>query len=145
MTTNEFNSVLELFFSPTSEYNNSRKIGPFIISLSEEKNILIEGHIPFSLLLKIFKKVPSLKYNLDDFFSPELDDALRHFNFLMQFTNWDHKSYQEKYNLYLKEELKNLISTGNTSNLIIKKLSISSSPVEFFNFLKCLKSYYSEL
>lgn len=144
MTTNEFNSVLELFFSPTSEYNKSRKIGPFIISLSEEKNILIEGRIPFSLLLEILKKAPSLKYNLDDFSSPELDNALRHFNFLMQFTNLDHKSYQEKYDIYLKEELENLISTGNTYNLIIKKLSISSSPVELFNLLKCLKSYYSE-
>ena len=144
MTTNEFNSVLNLYFSPTLEYNKSRKIGPFIISLSEEKNILIEGRIPFSLLLEILKKTSSLKYNLDDFSSPELDNALRHFNFLMQFTNLDHKSYQEKYDLYLKEELGNLISTGNTSNLIIKKLSISSSPVELFNLLKCLKSYYSE-
>lgn len=144
MTTNEFNSVLELFFSPTSEYNKSRKIGPFIISLSEEKNILIEGCIPFSLLLEILKKAPSLKYNLDDFSSPKLDNALRHFNLLMQFTNLDHKSYQEKYDIYLKEELENLISTGNTYNLIIKKLSISSSPVELFNLLKCLKSYYSE-
>lgn len=53
MTTNEFNSVLNLYFSPTSEYNKSRKIGPFIIFLSEEKNILIEGRIPFSLLLEI--------------------------------------------------------------------------------------------
>lgn len=144
MTTNEFNSVLSLYFSPTSEYNKSRKIGPFIIFLSEEKNILIEGRIPFSLLLEISKKVPSLKYNSDDFSSPELDNALRHFNFLMQFTNLDHKSYQEKYDIYLKEELENLISTGNTYNLIIKKLSISSSPVELFNLLKCLKSYYSE-
>lgn len=144
MTTSEFNSVLELCFSPTSEYNKCWKIGPFTISLSDEENIVFTGHIPLSLLLEIYKKIPSLRYNRDDFSSPELDNALRHFNFLMQFTNLDHKSYQEKYDLYLKEELEDLIYTGNTSNLIIKKLSISSKPLDLFNLIKCIKSYYSE-
>ena len=145
MTTNEFNSVLDLCFSPTSEYNKSWKIGPFTFSLFEEKIIFVEGNISYSLLSEISKKVPSLKYDLDDFFSPELEVALKEFNFIIQFSNLDHESYSEKYDIYLKEVLDKLISTGNTINLVIKKLSINGDQAEFFNLLMCLKSYYSEL
>ena len=144
MTTNEFNSVLELCFSPTSEYNKCRKIGPFTISLSDEENIVFTGHIPLSLLLEIYKKIPSLKYNRDDFSSPELDAALKQFNFWFQYTSMDHNRYNEQYDLYQKSVLEDLIYTGNTSNLIIKKLSISSKPLDLFNLIKCIKSYYSE-
>ena len=56
----------------------------------------------------------------------------------------DHNRYNEQYDLYQKSVLEDLIYTGNTSNLIIKRLSISSKPLELFNLIKCIKSYYSE-
>ena len=144
MTTNEFNTVLNICFSPISGCNESRKIGPFTISLSKEKSILMQGRIPYSLLLEIYKKVPSLKYSWNDFSSPELDDALKHFNFFAQFSSMEIDSYNEQYDLYFQEVLNDLIFTGNTFNLVVAKLSISSDPVELFNLLKCIKSYYSE-
>lgn len=144
MTTNEFNSVLDFCFSPTSEYNKSRKIGSFTFSLFEEKIIFVEGKFSYSFLVEVLEKIPSLKYDLEDFSSPELEIALREFNFIIQFSSLDHKSYSKKYDIYFKEVLGRLISTGNTLNLIIKKLSINGDQVEFLNFISCLKSYYSE-
>lgn len=144
MTTNEFDTVLNICFSPISECYESRKLGPFTISLSKEKNILMQGRIPYSLFLEIYKKVPSLKFSCYDFTSPELDDASRYFNFFaVSFIN-NLEDYTKQYNLYFQEVLNDLISTGNTFDLIVSKLSISSDPIELFNLLKCIKSYYSE-
>lgn len=143
MTTNEFNSVLELFFSPTSEYNKSRKIGPFTFSLSKE-NILMEGRIPFSLLSRFCNEISSLKLNLDDFSSPKLDAALRRFNFSVGFFSDTHEDYEKQYDIYLQETLKSLISDEDTDDLILKKLFISKDPHEFYKLLNIIKLYYSE-
>lgn len=143
MTSNEFNSVLNLCFSPVSECSQKRKVGPFTFFLSKE-NILMEGNIPFSLLLSFRREVPSLNLNLDDFSSPELDDALRCFNFFAGFSSDNHEDYTKQYDLYLHEVLKDLISNGNTDNLILKKLSISKDLSEFYKLLKLIKLYYSE-
>lgn len=104
----------------------------------------MQGRIPYSLFLEIYKKVPSLKFSCYDFTSPELDEALKHFNFLAQFFSMEIASYNEQYDLYFQEVLNDLIFTGNTFDLIVTKLSISSDPVELFKLIKCIKSYYSE-
>ena len=139
MTINEFNSV----FSPDSECRQKRKLGPFTFSLSKE-NIIMEGMIPFSILLQLRDQSSAILVNLDDFSSQKLDDALKRFNSFAEFSCDSHEYYTKQYNIYRKEVLEKLISNGDTDDLMLKKLSFPSDKSILEKIVKIIKLYYSE-
>lgn len=139
MTINEFNSV----FSPNSECSEKRNLSNFTFYFSKE-NIIMEGMIPFSLLLQLRDESHDLLVDLDDFSSPKLDGALKRFNAFTEFSCDSHKYYTEQYDIYRKEVFEGIISNGDTDDLVLKKLTFPSDKSILDKIVSVIKLYYSE-
>ena len=141
MSLNVSSSILFFYFSPIIRHNKKRKIGPLSFSFSNEKEILIEGNIPFSLFEKL-SKLANCSFSYDDFSSPKLDKVMSQFNSVMDFFS-SSEIYDKKYSIYKSEVVNDLISKQDTSDLFLSQLSVPYNYKVMPSIIKCICHYYT--